>query len=45
MDWSFNDNFTVSFVLAYADPGAAVQQSSGRTDSFLYGMVFAAYKY
>jgi Alginate export len=45
MDWSFNSNFTVSFVLAYADPGAAVQQSSGRTDSFLYGMVFAAYKY
>ena len=40
MDWSFNDNFTVSFVLAYADPGAAVQQSSGRTDSFLvrYGL-------
>jgi hypothetical protein len=45
MDWSFNDNFTVSFVVAYADPGAAVQQSSGRTDSFVYGMVYAAYKY
>jgi hypothetical protein len=35
----------VSFVLAYADPGAAVQQSSGRNDSFVYGMVYAAYKY
>jgi len=45
MDWSVNDNFVVSFVLAYADPGAAVQQSSGRTDSFYYGMVYAAYKY
>ena len=34
MDWSVNDNFIVSFVAAYADPGAAVEQSSGRTDSF-----------
>jgi hypothetical protein len=45
MDWSLNDHVTVSFVLAYADPGAAVQQSSGRTDSFAYGMAFVAYKY
>jgi hypothetical protein len=45
MDWSVNNNFVVSFVLAYADPGAAVQQSSGRTDAFFYGMVYAAYKY
>ena len=45
MDWSVNDNLLVSFVVAYADPGAAVQQSSGRTDSFSYGMVFAAYSF
>jgi hypothetical protein len=40
-----NDHVTVLFVLAYADPGAAVQQSSGRTDPFTYGMAFVAYKY
>jgi hypothetical protein len=45
MDWSVNDNFVVSFVAAYADPGRAVQQSSGRTDSFIYGMIFAAYSF
>jgi alginate export protein len=45
MDWSVNENFTLSFVFALADPGAATQQSSGRTDTFVYGMVFVAYKY
>jgi len=45
MDWGVNDNFTVSFVLAYANPGAAIAQSTGRTDNFVYGMVFLAYKY
>jgi len=45
MDWSVNDNVVLSFVAAYADPGRAVQQSSGRTDSFIYGMVFAAYSF
>jgi hypothetical protein len=45
MDWSVNDNFTMSFVFAWADPGTAVQQSSGRTDEFLYGMIYAAYSF
>jgi hypothetical protein len=45
MDWSVNDNFTVSFIAAVADPGDAVEQSSGRTDTFVYGMIFAAYSY
>ena len=40
-----NDNFTVSFVAAFAEPGKAVEQSSGRTDTFFYGMVYAAYSY
>ena len=40
-----NDNFTVSFIVALAEPGDAVEQSSGRDDTFLYGMVFAAYSY
>jgi hypothetical protein len=45
MDWSVNDNFVVSFVAALADPGQAVEESSGRTDTFMYGMVFAAYSF
>ena len=45
MDWSVNDNFVVSFIVALAEPGDAVQQSSGRDDTFFYGMVFAAYNY
>jgi hypothetical protein len=45
MDWSVNDNLTVSFVAAVADPRAAPEQSSGRTDTLVYGMVFAAYSY
>ena len=45
MDWSVNDNIIISFVAAVADPGDAVEQSSGRTDTFLYGMIFAAYSF
>ena len=45
MDWSVNDNLIISFVAAVADPGKAVEQSSGRTDTFLYGMIFAAYSF
>lgn len=45
MDWTINDNFIVSFVAAIADPGEAIEQSSGRTDTFYYGMVFAAYSF
>jgi Alginate export len=45
MDWSMNDNFIVSFIAAVAEPGDAVEQSSGRTDTFYYGMVFAAYSF
>jgi hypothetical protein len=45
MDWTLNDHFTVSFVAAVADPGQAIEQSTGRTDTFVYGMVFAAYSF
>ena len=45
MDWSINDHFLVSFVAAVAEPGDAVEQSSGRTDTFWYGMAFAAYSF
>jgi len=45
MEWSVNDYLSLSVVAAYADPGDAIEQSSGRTDSFLYGMIFAAYSF
>ena len=40
-----NDNFTVSLVGAFADPGKAVQQSTGRTKNFAYGMAYIAYSF
>jgi Alginate export len=45
VDWKVNQNFTVSVVGAYADPGKAVQQLTGRTKSFGYGMVYVAYAF
>ncbi len=45
MDWTINDHFVLSFVLAYAEPGDAVEQSLDRTNSFEYGMIFAAYSF
>jgi len=45
MDWTVNDNVILSFVLAAADPGEAVELSSGRTKTFVYGMIFAAYSF
>lgn len=45
LDWSVNDNWTFSFVAAIAEPGDAIEQSSARTDTFYYGMIFAAYSY
>lgn len=45
MDWSVNDHFIVSFVAAAADPGEAIEQYSGRTDTFVLGMIFVAYSF
>ena len=45
LDWDLNENFAVTFVAAVADPGEAVEQSSGRTDTLFYGMIFVAYSY
>ena len=44
-DWKINKTFTASFVLGFASPQAAVEQASGRTKNFAYGMVFLAYSY
>ena len=44
-EWKLNENLTVSFVGAYADPGKAVQQATGRTKNFAYGMAYVAYSF
>jgi hypothetical protein len=44
-DWKANKNFTLSFIAAYANPKAAVEQAFGRTSDFYYGMVYVAYAY
>ena len=44
-DWKVNSNFTVSVLVAYADPGKAVQQSTGRTKNLVYGMVYVGYSF
>jgi hypothetical protein len=45
VDWKVNANVTISVVGAFADPGKAVQQSTGRTKNFAYGMVYAGYSF
>jgi hypothetical protein len=45
VDWKVNSNFTLSLVGAFANPGTAVQQSSGRTKNFGYGMVYLGYSF
>jgi len=44
-DWSVNGNFTMSFVAAVGEPGKAVEQFSGRTKTFIYGMIYAGYSF
>ena len=44
-DWKLNENFTASFVLAFANPGSAVEQATGRRQSFRYGMVYLGYSF
>lgn len=45
LDWKINSNITASFVLAYAEPGDAVEEGLGRTESLKYGMVYVSYAY
>lgn len=44
-DWSINKNFTMSFVAALAEPNKALEQYAGRTKTFSYGMLYAAYSF
>ncbi|HKW00634.1 MAG TPA: alginate export family protein [Vicinamibacterales bacterium] len=45
VDWNINNNFVVSFVLAFNSPGKAIEQLTGRTKNFTYGMVYMAYSF
>jgi hypothetical protein len=45
LDWKLNEHFTASFVAAFADPRAAVEQAHGRTKNFAYGMAYLAYSF
>ena len=44
-DWKLNEHFTASFVLAFANPSSAVEQATGRTQSFRYGMLYLGYSF
>jgi len=44
-DWKFNAVFTLSLVAAFANPGEAVHQFTGRTKNFTYGMAYVAYAF
>jgi hypothetical protein len=44
-DWKLNTNFTISLVGAFGDPGKAIQQLTGRTKNFVYGMAYVAYSF
>ena len=44
-DWKINSNFLASFIFAYAMPQDGGTQATGRTESFLYGMIYIAYSY
>jgi hypothetical protein len=45
VDWKVNTNFTVSLIGAFANPGIAVQQATGRINNFGYGMVYVGYSF
>jgi hypothetical protein len=45
MDWELNENFTLSLLGAFANPGRLVEQAYGRRDNFVYGMAYIAYSY
>lgn len=45
MDWSANEMFTFSFVLARNNPGPAIEEAFGRSETFKYAMVFLSFSY
>lgn len=45
LDWTINDQFTASFLAAYAQPGDAVEEGFDRDEDFWYGMIYLSYSY
>jgi len=45
VDWKVNSNFLLSFIAAFATPQQGIEQATGRTDSFAYGMIYVGYSY
>jgi len=45
VDWKLNKHFLISLVAAYANPQKAVQQATGRTKNFAYGMAYVGYSF
>jgi hypothetical protein len=44
-DWKINENFTVSLLGAFNNPGELVAQAYRRTENFTYGMIYLGYSY
>jgi len=45
VDWNVNPNVVVSVLGAYANPDVAVEETTGRTTNFRYGMVYVGYSF
>src|SRR5262245_50962578 len=44
-DWKLTENFSLSLLGAFANPGLAIEQATGRTKSFRYGMAYLGYSF
>jgi len=45
IDWEWTSNLSLSFLGAFANPGQAAEQATGRTNNFRYGMVYVGYSF
>ena len=45
MDWSANEMYKFSFILARNNPGPAVEEAFGRNETFKYFMLFLSFSY
>ena len=45
VDWKLTSNFSLTLLGAFASPGPAAEEATGRTKSFRYGMVYVGYSF
>jgi len=45
VDWKLTSNFSLSLLGAFASPGPAAEEATGRTKSFKYGMLYLGYSF